>query len=112
MDKETLATQIGINVARYREKAKMTQAELAEQVNLSPAYISRLECGKKSMTMVTLYHLAEALDVSCNALIYPESSSAQIDTITHLLSDKEQAYLQGIEEIIQVCERRFQSCTP
>ena len=44
MDKELLGI-IGENVKKYREKANLTQAELAEKVGIGTASVSRIERG-------------------------------------------------------------------
>ena len=49
MDKDELNVCIGRNVMKYRIKSGMTQAELAEKIGVSTAFLSRVECGQKSM---------------------------------------------------------------
>ena len=63
MDKELLGI-IGENVKKYREKANLTQAELAEKVGIGTASVSRIERGEKRMKMETLRAFADALDIS------------------------------------------------
>lgn len=48
MDKELLRV-IGENVKKYREKANLTQAELAEKIGIGTASVSRIERGEKRM---------------------------------------------------------------
>lgn len=63
---------VGRNVRIFREKAGLTQEELAERSGFSQQYISGLEKGKRNPTIVTLYELAVALDVSHVELVKPE----------------------------------------
>ncbi|TKB31224.1 MAG: helix-turn-helix transcriptional regulator, partial [Mesorhizobium sp.] len=46
--------------ARIREKAGLTQEQLAEISGFSQQYISGLEKGKSNPTIVKLYELAQA----------------------------------------------------
>lgn len=107
MDKKQLITVIGKNIYKYREKAGMTQAQLAEKVGMGAPSISRIERGEKSMKLYTLYSIAEALHISCDALLYPDSASAHLLTITRLLENQPEAYLEGVEEMIRTCNKHF-----
>lgn len=107
MDKDELNVCIGRNVMRYRIKRGMTQAELAEKIGVSTAFLSRVECGQKSMKIHTLYELAEALSVTCDALLYSESANSHLNTIHNMLKDKSCNYLDGIEDLLKVCENLF-----
>lgn len=49
MDKDTLTEIIGRNITKYRKQAGMTQAQLAELIGVSTAFISRVERGQKIM---------------------------------------------------------------
>ena len=54
---------VGENVRRARERAKLTQEQLAERSGFSQQYISDLERGRRNPTIVSLYELATALGV-------------------------------------------------
>ena len=54
---------VGRNVKRLRIAAGLSQAELAERMGVDRAYVSGLELGQRNPTVVTLWHLAEALRV-------------------------------------------------
>lgn len=107
MDKQQLDVCIGKNISKYREKLGMTQAEPAEMVGISTAFLSRAERGEKSMKVHTLYRLAEALSISCDALLYPESTNSHLNTIHNMLKMQPDKYLDGIEDLLRVCEKLF-----
>jgi transcriptional regulator with XRE-family HTH domain len=54
---------IGGNVRKLRLAAKLSQADLAARMGVDRAYVSGLEQGNRNPTVVTLWHLAKALDV-------------------------------------------------
>ena len=62
---------IGQNIKFYREKAHLTQQELAEAAKLSLSYISKIEANgcNKSMSISALNQIANALIIEiCNFL--------------------------------------------
>ena len=62
---------IGQNIKFYREKARLTQQELAEAAKLSLSYISKIEANgcNKSMSISALNQIANALKIEiCNFL--------------------------------------------
>lgn len=59
---------VGSNVKRLRVAAGITQAELADLVGVDRAYISGLEQGNRNATIVSLWHVAQALDAPIRSL--------------------------------------------
>lgn len=55
---------VGDNCARIRKQRGWTQEELAERSGLSQQYLSDLERGKRNPTVLTIFELAQALEVS------------------------------------------------
>ena len=94
-----LMETIGKNIKRYREKAHLTQAELAELVGVENAFISRVERGQKLMKLKTLLALAEALHVSADLLLYQESQSAQIHTLVLMLEGQSPEFIDSIGNV-------------
>jgi transcriptional regulator with XRE-family HTH domain len=62
---------VGENCARLRRQRGLTQEQLAERSGFSQQYISDLERGKRNPTVVTLYEIAQALEVSHTELVGP-----------------------------------------
>ncbi|WP_416193140.1 helix-turn-helix domain-containing protein [Nitrobacter sp. TKz-YC01] len=59
---------VGSNVRRLRKAASISQAELANRMGVDRAYVSGLELGQRNPTIVTLWHVAKALDVDFNEI--------------------------------------------
>ena len=57
--------QIGLKIAYYRKLRGMTQEQLAEKLELSPAFIGHVEAPtvNKAVSLDTLFDVAAALDV-------------------------------------------------
>lgn len=107
MKSETLQRILGENIAKYRTEQGMTQAYLAEMVGVSTAFLSRVERGQKMMKVPTLLATADALHVSCDALLRESSPAASLETITKLLTGLPNKYILGIEHLIRVTLEEF-----
>lgn len=60
---------VGSNVRRLRKAAGVSQAELANRMGVDRAYVSGLELGQRNPTVITLWHLAQALNVRLSDLV-------------------------------------------
>lgn len=65
---EDVRRLVGSSVKKLRIAAGITQAELADLVGVDRAYISGLEQGHRNPTIVSLWHVARALDVPVRSL--------------------------------------------
>lgn len=61
-------TALAGNIARYRQKLKLTRAELAKRVDVSEMAIGQYERGVRVPNLQTLLRLAQVLKVSTDAL--------------------------------------------
>lgn len=61
--------RIGLRIRQKRRECGFSQAELAEQVELSATYVSLLERGRKHLTLDTAAVLAEKLGCSLGWLL-------------------------------------------
>ena len=57
------------NLKRHREAAGLSQAALADKLGVDRAHISSMERGLQNVTIVTLWHVSEALRVEPAALL-------------------------------------------
>ena len=66
---------ISRNVKKYRTLSKMTQASLAERVDLSHEFIRRIESkkGKKGVSVDTVYRISRALNIEIKKLFEEEN---------------------------------------
>ena len=55
---------LGKKIKEIRRRKKLSQYNLAERVNVSPPYISRIECGKNRISLELLVKVCEALETS------------------------------------------------
>ena len=62
---------VGSNLARLRLDRGLSQEAFSAHSGFTQGYISDLERGRRNATIVTLYHLAVALDVHPSELLAP-----------------------------------------
>lgn len=60
---------LGQNIAKYRKAKHISQEKLAELVDLSREYITRVERGQKNISLRKLFLIADILEVPLYKLI-------------------------------------------
>ena len=65
---------VGSNVRRVRLAKGLTQEQLAERSGFTQHYLSGLEQGKRNPTVVTVFEIAQALQVDHLELLTPAKS--------------------------------------
>ena len=59
---------LGSNIAKYRIKKGLSQEKLAEIVDLSREYVTRVERGQKNISLKKVFAIADALGVDFSEL--------------------------------------------
>jgi transcriptional regulator with XRE-family HTH domain len=59
---------LGLAIRQTRERAGLTQAQLADAANLNKTWISHIESGRVNPAYGTLRRIATALDVDLSSL--------------------------------------------
>ena len=66
---------VGRNFARLRREKGLTQEEVEARSGFSQQYLSSLERGRRNPTVITLYELAQALEIDYMELIRPDGET-------------------------------------
>ena len=111
MEQDMLLKIIGQNVFRYRKEAGLTQEQLSEQTGLTTGTISKIERGTMAVMIHTLYGIAEALHVTCDALLYPQAPATSVKNMEYLLRDQPAEFVEAMERMIRFCAANFE-CKP
>ena len=64
MDNAEIFNLIGLNIRVERTRKRLTQAQLAELIEVHEKYIGKIEAGKQNITLKTLNKIANALSVN------------------------------------------------
>lgn len=107
VNKNELMLFVGSNIRRYRLEHNLTQDQLAEKVGISTSFCANLERGKKSMSLMTLRDIADALEISVDYLLYEKNTRNHIRNIEVLLDNKPVSFIISIEKLIRVCISEF-----
>lgn len=73
---EDVRRLVGRNVKRLRIAARLSQAELSERMGVDRAYVSGLELGQRNPTIISLWHVAQALGVKIK-LFFDEKAASR-----------------------------------
>lgn len=84
-------SDVGKHIKEKRLDKKLSQVDLADIVRVNSEHISRIETGKKPVTLDLLVLIANALDVSADDLL--------VDSLTHTSSPVG----QELHSILQDC---------
>ena len=69
MNDNALFSRIALNVRVERTIKRLTQAQLAELIDVHEKYIGKIENGKQNITIKTLNKLANALNIDICRLL-------------------------------------------
>lgn len=75
----TLSERLGHRIAGQRRAAGLTQAELAEKVGVQPETISRLETGKRRVSLEMIVLISESLSLELHELFRLQSTGSPKD---------------------------------
>lgn len=103
MEKDLLSGRVGENIARLRKENRMTQAQFAEILNVSPTFISRVERGERMFSPQKLQLVAELFGVSYDALFRnQEEIDPSIQNIVFLLTGHSREYTASVERLLRL----------
>lgn len=65
----TIEEAFGETIRELRKANQISQEKLAEVSNLDRSFISLLECGHKQPSLITIFQLAEAFNLSASKIL-------------------------------------------
>ena len=96
--------EVGARIRQAREAKKLSQLHLAEILNVSPSYLSNIETGKHNMSIMVLYNLCDALEVTADWILRnnsPEATAITISEVSSLLDDCSPNEREAIVKMMQ-----------
>ena len=107
MPQTDIAKQLGATIAEKRRSLGLTQAQLAEKLDIGQDALSRMEKGKISPKLTRLPDIAEALDCSVAELfrIGDENSEVNAGRVAEIIKPLTAARQRGIVDIISSITR-------
>lgn len=95
-EKKEINIQIGEQVRIVRERAGLTQEQLAEQIEVSPQYVSDLERGVVGISLTTLKRLCRATGAASDQILFGtkvRERTAELGNLCSELTDEQFALL-------------------
>ena len=68
-NEKALLKAFGAKVQQYRNKLGLSQEKFAKKANVHRTYIGTVERGETNLTLLNIYKLAKALEISPKDLI-------------------------------------------
>lgn len=105
--------QIGSRISQARKIKQLTQENLAELSGMSVSAISRIETGKNSTSLRTLYKFCDILDVSLDYFLYDllpvqaEIQDPAILDIVSILNRFDETEKHFVLDILNLYARQF-----
>ena len=89
------------NLREFRKLREMTQVQMSLKSAVGAASISHFETGQRTPTIGTLVKLADALDVTVDALLgrAPIENSARIDPVFQQASQSDARTLETVRRV-------------
>jgi transcriptional regulator with XRE-family HTH domain len=80
---DDVARMLAANIKSFRELRSLTQAELGQRAGIAGASISHFETGQRVPSLESLIKVADALNVSVDALLgrAPVDAQAHVDPV-------------------------------
>lgn len=93
--------EIGKRIEELREQSNMTQEILCKLVNISTAYLSQPETGKRHASLVLTARIAKILNVSLDYLIYGNSAiNVDRQELIDMINNASHRQLKIIKEVL------------
>ncbi len=96
--------QIGNKIKEIRKKRGLTQAKLAEKINVDPKYISRLETGNSTPSIATIAKLSDILDVEMFSFFVVETDKKKNQLIELINSKLPKANIKELNAIFEILD--------
>lgn len=100
----TSTSDIGIRIKKCRKASGLTQAEVAERMDLSVNYVSDLENGKKNMSMLTIANLCQCFNKSADYFLFGKediASKINLDNVIEYVSTLSVQQLENMQTYIE-----------
>ena len=104
--------KIGARIREIRIKNGMSQADLAVAAHISLPHISDIEHGKTKMLLATFVRITEALQVSADVLLRPDTpqvNSIYQSEFKEILIDLSPAEIDSILKIVKELKSTLQA---
>ncbi len=108
MEMEIDYAAIGDRIKKYRLERGLTQENVSERADLTPAHYSHIERGHTKPSLPTLIHIANVLNVSIDDLLCDnlgKSTHVRVKDINELLADCSSAETKALVDVLTAAKK-------
>lgn len=92
--------QIGQQIRRARENARLTQEQLAELLDCTAQYVSMMENGRYGISVKMLRTLCTSLNISSDSILFPGREKNSLELMNYKCKDLSAEQFRLLLEII------------
>jgi len=96
----TIETAFGLVIRRLRKERRLSQEDLSRTSSLGRVFISQLERGKQQPTLITMFELASALNVTVSRIMSEAESLLWLNKSNLYRLDKNHAKFENLWDLI------------
>ena len=102
-DEKDCRALLSRNIKRYRDRLGLSQLHLALELDISAAFLSDIETGKKWVSAQTLSQIAKTLKIEVYELFKPEKTIRDdvSAAVAKYLDDVDDTFVKSIEEAVK-----------
>lgn len=97
--------RMGAIIKQARKNAGITQEQLSEIIEVTPAFVGHIERGERSVSLKTLFAIAEKLDISFDYLLSQnvilDTTQQNVKSFEQLIKDKSPDTQNAILDIVR-----------
>ena len=97
--------RMGAIIKQARKNAGITQEQLSEMIDVTPALVGHIERGERSVSLKTLFAIAEKLDISFDYLLSQkvvlDTTQQNVKSFEQLIKDKSPDAQRAILDIVR-----------
>ncbi len=97
--------RMGAIIKQARQNAGMTQEQLSEIIDVTPAFVGHIERGERSVSLKTLFSIADRLDISFDYLLSQnvilDDTQRNVKAFEQLIKDKSQNTQKAVLDLVR-----------
>lgn len=94
-------TDLGARLRKLRIRARMTQEELAQEIEVSTSFVGHIERGSRKASLETMVKIANAMKISLDYLLSGSLQQSSIGPLPSGLSEKKRIAMKAILTAIE-----------
>ncbi len=94
--------EAGNRIRKRREYLGYTREQLAELADISPYFLSCIECGSKGMSVTTLMKMCDALKLTADYILFGIKEKTGNSELMEIFKNIDPQYIPYAEELLKV----------